>query len=138
MKYNLSNLIELAEASEYFAKLRSQEAVIELKKVNPNRSLRANAYLHLLLQICANEWGYTLSEIKTIWKRDIAQSIFIYHKNDQAFVRSSADLDSKEMTDAIERLKTYSAEQGLVLPEPDDMEKLMYYGRQISKNERYL
>lgn len=138
MRYNLSEFKEVVEAKLYLKKLSDDKSVIELKKVSPQRSLKSNSYLHLLLQICASEWGYTLAEIKTIWKREIAANTFIYFKNDKPFIRSSADLDSKEMTDSIEQLKKYSAEQGLELPDPDDEEKLAYYERQIQKNERYL
>lgn len=138
MRYNLAEFQEVIDAKLYLKKLADQKAPIELKRVVPTRSLKSNAYLHLLLQICGSEWGYSLAEIKTIWKREIAANIFIYYKNDKPFIRSSADLDSKEMTNSIEQLKKYAAEQGLDLPEPDDTEKLEYYERQISKYEKYL
>ncbi len=135
MKFNLANATELFQAKNLLSKLREKKVLIELKEVKAQRSLRSNAYLHLLLQICASEWGYSLEEMKTLWKRNAA-SLFVYYKNDLPFVRSSADLDSKEMADAIESLKKYAAEQGLDLPEPDDKEKLAYYENQIDK--RYL
>ncbi len=132
MKYSLANSKDFFAARAYLGKLREKKVLIELKEVKAQRSLRSNAYLHLLLQICASEWGYTLEEMKMLWKRQAA-SIFVYHKNDIPFTRSSADLDSKEMADAIESLKKYAAEQGLDLPEPDDKEKLAYYEHQIDK-----
>ena len=132
MKYLLANSKDFFAARAYLGKLREKKVLIELKEVKAQRSLRSNAYLHLLLQMCASEWGYSLEEMKTLWKRNAA-SIFVYYKNDAPFVRSSADLDSKEMADAIESLKKYAAEQGLDLPDPDGKEKMAYYESQIDK-----
>lgn len=133
MIYNLSNTEELEQAQQWFGSEAVRGSTIEMKIKRPTRSLKANNYLHLLLSICGMEWGYSLPEIKTIFKRDIAPSVFVYFKNDQAFTKSSAQLDSKELSDAIEQLKKYSAEQGLELPEPEDEERLRYYENQIDR-----
>jgi hypothetical protein len=138
MRYNLKNDSQSKEASTFLASCILRGKTVELKVVRANRSLQANAYYHLLLQICASEWGYSLQEMKIIHKRDISPSVFIYYKNDRPFTKSSADLDSKQLSDAIEQLKKYSAEQGLVLPEPNDEEKLRYYERKIQNDSRYL
>lgn len=135
MRYNLAEPQELDELSQFISANAILGKTVDIKVVRQQRSLRANAYCHLLLGICGNEWGYSIPEIKTIWKRDIASSVFVYFKNDQPFVRSSADLDSKEMTNAIELLKKYAAEQSLVLPEPNEEDKLRYYERQIANNQ---
>lgn len=138
MRYDLSNNDEAKEAQTHLASLIALDKQCEIKTVGKRRSLKANAYLHLLLGICGSEWGYSLAEMKTIYKRDICANIYVYYKNDNAFIKSSADLNDKEMSDSIEQLKKYSAEQGLTLPESHEEEKLRYYENQIQKNERYL
>lgn len=138
MRYDLKNPDEFDEAIRFINHSFSQDKLIEIKVVRPTRSLKANAYYHLLLQICGSEWGYSLAEMKIIHKRDISPSVFIYYKNDRPFTKSSSELNSKELSDAIEQLKKYSAEQGLILPEPHDEEKLRYYEKQIQKDGRYL
>ena len=138
MRYDLSKDEEAQEAADFLGANTTRDRVIEMKVVRAQRTLNQNAYLHLLLQICANEWGYSLPEIKTIWKRDIAPSVFIYFKNDKPFIKSSADLDSKQMTDSIELLKKYAAENELDLPDADDKEKLRYYELQIQRNARFI
>lgn len=138
MKYDLSNENEAREASEFLAGSIMRDKLVEIKVVRPTRSLKANAYYHLLLQICGSEWGYSLAEMKVIHKRDISPGVFIYWKNDKVFTKSSADLNSKELSDAIEQLKKYSAEQGLVLPEPTDEDAMRHWEKQIQINERYL
>lgn len=138
MRYDLTDAGQYDDAIKFIHDCFARDKTIEIKVVRPKRSLRANAYLHLLLQIFGSEFGYSLAEAKTIYKRDVAPNIYVYYKNDMPFIRSSADLTSKEISDSIEQLKKYSAENGLVLPEPNDEEKLRYYEKQIQSNERYL
>ena len=138
MRYNLANLLELAQADEYLKKLMKQNAIVEIKKVNPRRSLQQNKYLYLLLGIAGMEWGFSIDEIKTLWKRKISPSIFVYEKNKNKFLRSTADLTTKELTDAIEQLRKFSAEQGLYLPEPHEEERLRYYANEVEKQSNYL
>lgn len=133
MKYHLSNEQEINEAQAFLAMQIMRSSTVEIKVVRQTRSLRSNAYLHLLLGICGVEWGYTLSEVKTIWKRDIAPSIFVYYKSGKPFIKSSAGLDSKEMSNAIDLLKRYAAENELILPEPNEEDKLRYYQNQIEQ-----
>lgn len=138
MRYDLTVDEQYEEAKDFLMASYAREKVVDIEVVSKKRSLKANAYLHLLLQICASEWGYSLAEMKIIYKRDICPSIYVYYKNDNAFIKSSADLIDKEMSDSIEQLKKYSAEQGLTLPEPHEEEKLRYYENQIQKNARYV
>lgn len=138
MRYNLTINTELTEAQDFLNSSAAREKTIEMKVVRAKRSLKSNAYLHLLLQICGSEWGYNLPEMKTLYKRDIAPSIYVYFKNDMPFIRSSADLNNKEMSDSIELLKKYAAEQDLVLPEPTDEAAMRHWELQIEKDSKYL
>lgn len=135
MKYNLNNPDEFDEAIRFINHSFSQDKIVEIKVVKPTRSLKANAYYHLLLGICGSEWGYSLAEMKTMHKRDISPNIFIYYKNDRPFTKSSADLTSKELSDSIEQLKKYASEHSLTLPEPNDEEALRYWENQIERNQ---
>ena len=138
MRYDLKNPADLDDAIKFVNNSFAFDKTIEIKVVRAQRSLKANAYYHLLLGICGSEWGYSLQEMKIMHKRDISPNIFIYFKNDHPFTKSSADLTSKELADRIEQLKMYSAEQGLVLPEPTDEDALRHWEKQIQSNERYL
>lgn len=138
MRYNLKNETEYKEASDFLSLSFMNDKTVEIKVVRPQRSLKANAYYHLLLNICGIEWGYSMQEMKILHKRDISPSIFIYFKNDSPFTKSSADLTSKELSDSIEQLKKYAAEQSLVLPEPSDDEALRYWEKQIESNRRFI
>lgn len=138
MRFNLSSKQEASQALEWLKTSTVRGITVDVKRWSPKRSLKANAYLHLLLQICGSEWGFSLAEMKTLYKRDIASNIYVYYKQDMPFIKSSAELDNKQMSDSIEQLKKYAGEQDLVLPEPNDTEALTYWDNQIEKNSKYL
>lgn len=55
------------------------------------------------------------------------------------YLRSSRDLDTQEMTTAIERFRNYSsAECGLYLPAPHEGESLFFAQQQIEQFKEYL
>ena len=138
MKYNTVNRDEAIEAFNYLTQLTGREAIVEVKRVSPGRSLQQNAYYHLLLGIFGLEFGWSIEEAKVLHKREVSPTIFVYEKNGVKFLRSSADLDSKEMSDSIEQLKKYSAEHGLELPDAEDDNKLRFYENMIEREGKYL
>lgn len=137
MKYNLENEQEYKEATAFLVGCMMRNKTVEIKVYRPNRTLNQNSYLHLLLTIFAVEFGYTLEESKTLYKR-VNSATYAYEKNGQKFLRSSTDLDTKEMADTIEKFKQYSSEHGLELPDAYDEDKLRYYENQIEKQRKYL
>lgn len=138
MKYKTINTDEATAAFEYLTKLVGQESIVEVKKVHPTRSLAHNRYYHLLLGIAGLEFGYSTEEMKVVHKRDISPTIFVYEKKDKKFIRKSSTMDSKYLSRSIEQLKKWCAEGGLILPEPDEQEKLIYYSNLIEKEGIYL
>lgn len=138
MKYKTVDQAQADEAFEYLTKLVGQDAVVEVKKINPNRSLNQNSYYHLLLGIFGLEFGWSIEEAKVLHKREVSPQIFVYEKNGVKFLRSSASLDTKQMSDAIEQFKKYAAEGGLYLPDANDNEKLLFYSNKIEQQSKYL
>ena len=123
MKYDLSNITEANEAFTYLSQLSGKEAVVEIRKISPRRSLSQNNYLHLLLTAFGDYYGYTLEEAKTVYKY-LNKDIYYYRKRNLGFWRSSADLTKDEMTRSIDRFRQASAEQGYELPLAVDQEWL--------------
>lgn len=138
MKYNLANKIEVERATTYLELLAKRKQVAEVKVVRPGRSLNQNSYLHLLLGYFGQHFGYTLDEAKILYKREVNDGIYVYKKNDRAFLRSSADLDSAEMTKTIDRFKEFSKEQGLPLPAAENEEELRSIENEMEKAGYYL
>lgn len=130
--------LDKQKAISYFEALINKECVFELTEKKPKRSYKQNSYLHLLLGLFGLELGYTIEESKELYKR-LNKNIYEYEKNGLTFYRSSADLDTKEMTDSIDKFRTWSAQNGgIYLPSPDDIEQLNEVDLLIKQNSKYL
>lgn len=135
MKYNLSTPEEVEQVKQYLQKLIEKEAKIELKEVRPQRSLNQNNYLYLILSMYAIETGYNVEEIKLLLKNDMAY-LMTYQKNGLTFPRSTASLDSKEMTDFIEFTRNHAGLNGIYLPDPEEYSQSRFeYEREVERQK---
>lgn len=125
MKFDLKSLDETTEAFEYVTELSGKEAMVEIKKISPKRSLSQNSYLHLILTYFGDHFGYETEEAKAVYKY-VNVDIYRYHKKGfpYPFWRSSADLTKDEMTTSIDKFRKVSAEHGCELPLAIDQEWL--------------
>lgn len=137
MRYKLKDPIELERAADYLSKLAGREATVDIKRVNPNRTLQQNKYLHVLISYFGLQTGYTSAEAKIMYKK-INKDLYVYKKNGGVFLRSSADLNTEEMTKSIDRFRQYGAEQGIDLPSADDKTFLEWAQQQIENTRAYL
>lgn len=133
MKYATADIKEADEAMSYLTRLIGQEAVVEVKKINPKRTLRQNSYLHLLLGAFGMHFGYTIEEAKYLFK-EVNRDIFFYTKKGRQFIKSSADLDTKELTKAIDKFMHVSAEAGCPLPLAENEAELRPLANSIEQN----
>lgn len=134
MKYNTAIEKERDEAFEYLTKLSASDSLVEILKVSPRRSLKQNAYLHLLCGAFGDHFGYSLEEAKMVYK-EINKNIYYYKKKERVFVRSSADLTIDEMKESIDRFRQKSAEQGCDLPLATDADWLRSIENKIEQNK---
>ena len=146
MIFNLKNDIEKQQANERLKWLISNEKRVEIKELRKRRSLPQNAYLHLLLSYFALEVGETLEFIKQdVFKKIVNKDIFQYERinpksgKKRIDYKSSATLNSKEMTDAIERFKNWSMKKtGIKLPEANEKEFLDCVQNEIDRQKQWL
>lgn len=138
MKYNLADAPQVPEALMYLNELVSKKVKVEIKEIKPRRSLNQNSYLHLLIGAFGAHFGYTLDEAKTLYKRRINADIYVYEKNGEKFLRSSADLDTAEMTKSIDRFREFSKEQGFPLPAAENQAELMSLENMVERASHYL
>jgi hypothetical protein len=101
--------------------------------------------LHLILGYFAVETGNTLDWVKQqYFKKLVNGEIFIREQDDKYLgkikvLRSSADLDSAEMTTAIDRFRNWSsAEAGVYLPSANEDEMLALMEVEIARYKQYL
>lgn len=145
MIYNAKNTLDINRARSRLEHLISNEKTFELTEKRPKKSIKQNAYLHLILSWFALEYGETLEYIKQemfkkIVNKDIFETEFVNKKTGEIRKdwRSVSELDSKEMTISIDRFRNYaSKEAGIYLPEPTDLIYLQEIENQI-KNNIYL
>lgn len=146
MLYDTSNELDKNRAIEKFKYLLNKGKIIELKEKRKIRSISQNNYLHLILSWFALEMGESLEYTKReIFKKEINHDIFhfefINRKTGEIRddLKSSALLDTKEMTTAIERFRNFASKDlGIYLPEPNDLVNLREMERQIQNQKQYL
>lgn len=144
MIYDLKNPYDIGKFKDRVVELVNQRAVVDLTKKNPNRSLSQNAYLHVILGFFASELGYTLEEVKQgIFKQICNKETFV--RNIEVcgkpieYLRSSKDLDSQEMTTAIERFRNWSSlEAGIYLPSADEKHFITHMQKELRRYKQWI
>lgn len=137
MRYDLNNEMDFKRAQVHFKSLLNKKGVIVLKDVRKKRTIRQNAYLHVCVTLYAINFGYRIEEAKTLLKRGCP--FMRYHKNKEWFLRSTSDLDTKEMTDFIEWIRNHAVENGLYIPSPEEyLEYQENIEREIEQHKKYL
>lgn len=127
------------DAIDRFKYLIGKGKRIELTEKKKKRSISQNSYMHLIFSWFGLEFGYTLEEVKQeIFKREVNPEIFYDGDKDGIVTiqkwRSTASLDTGEMTLAIDRFRDFSAKHGCYLPEPKDLNWLETIENEISKH----
>ncbi len=147
--YVLSNEWDRAKLRERVdSLLAAKEGVVELKKKHPQRTLSQNAYLHVALGLFAAETGMQLEEVKQeVFKKLVNRDIFCYKKTigkgskaiEVEGVRSSAFIDTADMTTAIQRFRNFaSSEVGIYIPNPNEHEALLHAEQVIASYAEYM
>lgn len=146
MKYQLKNPMDCQKFKQRVNELYGSGCVVELKKINPNRTLSQNKYLHVILGYFALEFGDSLEYVKEMFfkqvvNREIFEVEIANRKTGEIRkgLRSTSELDTKELTLAIDRFRDYaSKEAGIYLPQPNEKEYLMQIQIEMEKAEQYL
>lgn len=148
--FNLHNEYERQQFKDYCNKIyreciKAPLGLVEVKKKHRQRSSSQNAYLHVCLDYYASEFGLSSDEVKQdIFKRQLNRDIFEVERVNKrgqrvTRLRSSRDLDTLEMTKAIERFRNWSsAVAGLYIPGPNETEALFAAQQQIEQYEEFL
>lgn len=145
MIYDLANELDRVRLEKRFKALLTAQKVVEVKEYKPKRTNPQNRYLHALLGIVAISTGNTLADVKTeYFKKHCNAEIFVTRKTDKMLgnveiLRSSAELDTGEMTTAIDRfVRWYETESGEVLPRPDDEAYIQAIEVEMAKHSYWL
>lgn len=131
MIYDLKNPLHRDQFSRRSNSLLEKgHDVVELK-TKTSRSLKQNAYLHLILGWFAAETGNTREYVKReYFKRLVNSEIFVAYVDDRwlgrnEVIKSSAEVTKEEMITAIERFRNWSSQEaGIYLPSADEQNYL--------------
>ncbi len=145
MILDLNNSSDRQKFRTYTEFLLKKQVVVEVKERKHQRSLAQNRYLHTILAYFASEFGYSLEQTKyDLFKRTVNKDIFEVERENRrgkriVYLRSTRDLDTGEMTTAIERWRNWCAsEAGLYIPEANEYDALLEAEKQIALYEKYL
>lgn len=128
MLYDLSNELQAENFKKRCNLLFRKRCVVELTEKKPQRTLRQNAYLHAALGYFGLQFGYKMEEVKDWYFKETCNGDLFVRRvtdaitgEDRKVLRSSADLDTEQMTLAIERFRNWAAEvAGVYIPSPDE------------------
>lgn len=141
MIFDLSKEEPRQQAIDRMKYLLGKNAKIEINEKRKNRTYSQNNYLHLILGRFALEYGETLEYVKqVIFKQWVNEDIFKYERVNEKTgeyreaYKSTAQLNTKEMSEAIERFRNYAAKNlDLYLPEPKDITHLEEIENQLEQ-----
>lgn len=145
MLYNLSNILDKERFKRRSNDLYRKGVVVELTEKKAKRSRSQNSYLHLIIGWYAMETGNTLEYVKRVYFKKLCNpSLFVRHKADKYLgeeneYRSSANLTTAEMTQAIDRFRNWSASEcGIYLPSPNEEDFLQSIEVEMNRQSEYL
>lgn len=146
MKYNLSDPIQLEQfKARVDLAVKTGKGVYELKFCHPGRTMKQNAYLHLIISYFASQYGENAEFVKqNYFKLAANRDIFVREKDDPLaghirFLRSSSSLTSDEMQTAIERFRNWaSMKAGIYIPSSEEKDLMLHAEIEVSKNINFL
>lgn len=118
MKYDLNNPLDEKSFDVRADYLKSKKKIVELKATRESRSIKQNSYLHVVITLYAIEFGNTLNEAKTDLKR--ACPFMTYEKNGKKYLVETSKQNSKELTDFIDWIRNYAAQNGCNIPTSEE------------------
>lgn len=145
MMYDLSNPLHCESFKVRAESLAKKGVIVELTEKKPQRSDNQNRYLHAILGYVALEFGEKMEYIKeNYFKKLCNRDLFVIEKEDKRIgrkiidTRSSSELNTGEMTTAIERFRNWCAGEGVYIPSPDEHRMIQLMEMEIERNKKYL
>ena len=144
MLYDLSNPLQNESFKVKAEALAKKGGIVELTEKKPQRSLQANKYLHVIIAYFALQVGETAEYVKRYYFKLLCnKDTFVMEVDDKYMgklkvLRSSADLDTAEMTACIERFRNWASGEGVYIPSPEEHLLVQQMEIEISRNKIYL
>ena len=123
MKYNLSITYEIEKCKTRLNFLIRKQAVVDLSEKREKRTIDQNSLYWLWLSCIMNETGEYKDRLHEVFKQKFlgTENILVFDNQFQ-ITKSTTQLDTKQMTDYLNRIQEFSnAELGILLPNPEDL-----------------
>ena len=142
--YDLDNPLRREAFKARVNHLYKRGGIVELSD-KQNRTLKQNAYLHVLLGYFGLEYGEPAEYVKFhFYKKEVNPDIYCVKKQDRLlgreveYVRSSADLTVEELGMTIDRFRDWSLKvAGIYLPEATNQVEGRYMEAIVNSQRRY-
>lgn len=144
MLYDLGNDLQRESFRTKAEALIKKGGVVELTEKKQQRTSSQNRYLHTILSYFACEVGETAEYVKVNYFKILCNRDLFVHEIEDKFmgkirvIRSSADLDTMEMTTAIERFRNWASGKGFYIPSPEEHLMIQQMEIEVSRNRMYL
>ena len=137
MKYDLSKILDINKMFTKIDSMIARGVVVDLTEKKPVRTLSQNSYLHVCITLFAIEFGYNLEDAKHFLKRKCS---FMHEgTGDDVRTKLTRSLDTKQLTEFIEWIRTYASKQGCYIPTPEEyITNKLEIDREIDRNKEYL
>lgn len=142
-RYKPNDPRDYLSAIDFLNKAKEQDKEIDLKIYHPRRSVKQNNYYHFVCAYFAHLYGCTEYEAENVYmKQYAAPQIFEVEHEDRDgrkihYFRSSADLDTAEMSSAIKNFLAYSECNGIMIPYENDEFGRRYCEQQLEKSNGF-
>lgn len=144
MLYNTGSPLEKEQFLRRAEKLANSGKIVEMTEKKPQRTLKQNAYLWLILGYWATQTGYTKDEAEAIYKevnKDIYYETKVVLDQEMVYIRHTYELDTKEMTQTIEKFRNWSAMNDVYpvyIPAPDEESLVKLMELEVQRMRDYI
>jgi hypothetical protein len=124
MLFRITYYIDKRKVKDYIDQLPDgKQYIIEIKIKRERRTIDQNRLYWLWLSCIMDETGEYKDALHEYFKQHFlgCDEYKVFNKQQIAISKSTATLDTKQMTDYLERIQQFaSSELGIVLPNPED------------------
>lgn len=144
MLYNTSNSLEREQFLLRATRLADSGKIVDMTEKKPQRSLKQNSYLWLMLSYWATQTGYTKDEAEAIYK-EVNSDIYFEEKEvcgqNLRYIRHTYELDTAEMTRTIEKFRNWSVMNEaypVYIPAPNEESLVQLMEMEVQRMRDYI
>lgn len=144
MLYNTSNSLEREQFLLRATRLADSGKIVDMTEKKPQRSLKQNSYLWLMLSYWATQTGYTKDEAEAIYK-EVNNDIYFEEKEvcgqNLRYIRHTYELDTAEMTRTIEKFRNWAVMNEaypVYIPAPNEESLVQLMEMEVQRMRDYI